>query len=322
MHAVPTPDPDANDPTDGMSLVDSPRNTDPWIGRVLDERFRVVRMVAQGAMGSVYEGVQLPVMRPVAIKVIRDELGRDAATRHRFLREAQLLTRIAHPNIVDVIDFGETADGHLYLVMELLRGQTLDFALALAGRFSVRRACEIGLQLSSALVTAHAYGVVHRDLKPANVILLTELGDYVKMLDFGLAKTIDAASEVTVMGAVLGTPLYMAPEAIMNNASDPRSDLYALGCILHELLAGAPPFSGESSALVLARQLEDEPPPLPDDVPETLRALVVSLLAKDRWQRPANALTVCALLEHCLATEVALDQPTDVETVIPELRED
>lgn len=305
-------------PDDGSELIARPVHADPMIGRVLDGRFRVLRMIAQGAMGSVYEGVQLPIKRPVAIKVIRDELGHDDATVQRFLREARVLTRIAHPNIVGVFDFGETADGCLYLVMELLRGQTLDFALALAGPFSARRTCEIGLQLCSALVAAHAHGVVHRDLKPANIYLLAEIGDSVKVLDFGLAKTADAPSELTYVGAVIGTPLYMAPETIHHNAADPRSDLYALGCILHELLVGAPPFSGESTAVVLARQLEDEPAPLPEHVPETLRLLVHALLAKDPAHRPGNALTVCALLEHCLAAELATDIPTLIQPVLPD----
>lgn len=306
-------------PEDGTPLAARTLHGDPMIGRLLDRRFRVLRMIAQGAMGSVYEGVQLPIKRAVAIKVIRDELGHDEATVQRFLREARVLTRIAHPNIVGVFDFGETDDGCLYLVMELLRGQPLDFALALSGPFSSRRTCEIGLQLASALVTAHAHGVVHRDLKPANIYLLAELGDSVKVLDFGVAKTMDAASELTSAGAVLGTPLYMAPETILYNAADPRSDLYALGCILYELLAGVPPFFGESTALVLARQLEDEPAPLPAHVPETLRVLVTALLAKDPRQRPANALTVCALLEHCLGTELAADVPTLIEAALPDL---
>ena len=350
MHASPTPDPDtANDVFDGGSLycpicgesfsplcercpdddcpvVGRPRNGDPFIGRLLDRRFRVVQLLAQGAMGTVYEGVQLPIKRPVAIKVIRDELGHDDRTAQRFLREAHLLTRIAHPNIVDVLDFGETPDGHLYLVMDRLRGKTLDVALAEVGRFSVRRTCEIGLQLCNALVAAHAHGVIHRDLKPANIYLLASIhsgGDWVKVLDFGLAKTItaDPASEITVTGAVLGTPLYMAPETITDNAADPRSDLYALGCILHEMLNGAPAFYGESTALVLERQIDDPPPALPLEVPPTLRQLIYALLAKEPDQRPANALTVCAVLEHCLAAELVDDMPTLIQRALPDLDE-
>ncbi|HEY5948215.1 MAG TPA: serine/threonine-protein kinase [Kofleriaceae bacterium] len=307
-------------PDDGSLLVQRQPHGDSLIGRLLDRRFRVLRLLAQGSMGNVYEGMQLPIKRPVAIKVIRDELGYDPSSTQRFHREARLLTRIAHPNIVDVIDYGETADGCLYIVMDLLRGKTLDVVIAETGAFSVRRTCEIGLQLCNALVAAHAHGVVHRDFKPANIYVLVELGDWVKVIDFGLAKQAhDPASEVTFAGAVLGTPLYMAPETISYNIADPRSDLYALGCILHELLAGTPPFYGESSALVLARHLDDPPPPLRDDVPPTLRRLISALLAKNPDHRPANALTVSAVLEHCLAAEMVAELPTLIHAALPKI---
>jgi serine/threonine-protein kinase len=311
-------------PEDGSALARPGQHADRLIGRLLDRRFRVLRPLAQGAMGTVYEGVQLPVKRAVAIKVIRDDLGSDDAIAQRFLREAHLLTRLSHPNIVDVVDFGETPDGCLYLVMDLLRGKMLDVEIAEVGPFSVRRTCEIGLQLCSALVTAHAHGVVHRDLKPANICLLAELGDWIKVLDFGLAKSVfqDPANEITMAGAVLGTPLYMAPETICTGIAEPRSDLYALGCILYELLAGEPPFTGDSTALVLARHIDDEPAPLPDHVPPTLRLLVLALLAKSPEHRPANALTVCALLEHCLSAEQAADLPTTIQPALPELDEE
>ncbi len=254
----------------------------------------------------------------------------------------------------------------------------LDEVLARSGPFSVRRTCEVGLQLCDALVAAHAHGVVHRDLKPANICVLPELGDWVKVLDFGLAKTvnpnvargsgmysmpnsldetlnasldsalddapdnaldnsfggaldnslddaiddeIDAANEITLGGVLLGTPMYMAPEAIYGEAVDGRSDLYSLGCILHELLTGLAPFYGESSAVVLARQLDDPPPPLPDDVPPTLRQLVTALLAKRPEQRPANALTVRAVLEHCLAAELVGELTTVLQPALPDCDE-
>ena len=330
-------------PEDRCYLVVRALIGDRMVGRLLDHRFRVVEVLAQGAMGTVYRGVQLSVKRPVAIKVIRDDLGHDPQNVQRFLREARLLTRIAHPNIVDVFDCGETSDGLLYIVMELLRGHTLDVALSDAGMFTVRRTCEVGLQLCDALVAAHAHGVVHRDLKPANICLLPELGDWVKVLDFGLAKSfapepyargsgmyempdgmeetfeaeLDPAGEITLGGVLLGTPMYMAPEAIYAEAVDPRTDLYSLGCILHEMLTGTPPFYGESTAVVLARQLDDPPPPLPDHVPPTLRQLVTALLAKDPNYRPANALTVRAVLEHCFAAELIQDMPTLVQPVLP-----
>src|SRR5687767_1812965 len=226
-------------PDDGTPLERPLLQHDPMIGVVLDGRFRILRPLAQGAMGAIYAGVQLPIKRPIAIKVIRDDLN-DETARMRFVREARMLTRISHPNIVEVFDYGESPC--LYLVMELLRGKPLDVALHAAGTFDVQRTVEIALQLCDALVAAHAHGIVHRDLKPANVVLVPELGDWVKVLDFGLAKSFahDPTMEITVTGMVMGTPMYMAPEAIRADVVDPRSDLYALGCIIYELLTGAP----------------------------------------------------------------------------------
>jgi eukaryotic-like serine/threonine-protein kinase len=337
-------------PQDRCPLVTRALIADRMVGRLLDHRFRVIDVLAQGAMGSVYRGVQLSVKRPVAIKVIREDLGHDPANVQRFMREARLLTRIAHPNIVDVFDFGETSDGQLYIVMELLRGVTLDNALSDAGCFTIRRTCEVGLQLCDALVAAHQHGIVHRDLKPANIFLLSDLGGWVKVLDFGLAKSfarhaqgsgmypmpdgmddlldsfaetleVDAANEITHGAVLLGTPMYMAPEAIYAEAVDPRTDLYSFGCILHEMLTGLPPFYGESTAVVIARQLDDPPPPLPDHVPPTLRQLVTALLAKDPNHRPANALTVRAVLEHCFAAELIQDMPTLVQAALSDIDE-
>ncbi len=281
-------------------------------GLVLDRRFRILHPIAQGSMGVIYEGLQLPFNRPVAIKVMREELGRDPDSIKRFLREVRLSTRISHPHIVDVIDYGETEDGRLYLVMELLRGYTLDAALASAGPFSVRKTCEIALQVSDALSAAHAQGVVHRDLKPANIMVLPQLGDWIKVLDFGLAKRVvpDAAFDITYAGVVLGTPLYMAPEAVRCDAADPRTDLYALGCMLFELLTGATPFEASSSNLVLVRQLDDPPPPLPPHVPPSLCALIDWLLEKAPEDRPASAQEVREYLEACLAAEVAGEEIT------------
>lgn len=293
-------------PDDGSCLISPYHPTDQLVGRVLDKRYRIMRPLGEGAMGVVYEAVQLSVKRPVAIKVVRDELGRDVTITQRFLREARLLTSIAHPNVVEVYDYGETETGSLYLVMELLRGNTLDAILVAERRFSPERTCDIGIQLCDALTAAHAKGVVHRDLKPANVVLIAGGSDWVKILDFGLAKSLsEPTSELTYAGAVLGTPLYMSPEAIRSDAADPRSDLYALGCILYEMVAGRPPFQGATSALVLARQLDDVPEPLSTDVPAELRKLINKLLAKTPMARPASALDVRHVLESCLVALAA-----------------
>lgn len=243
-------------------------------------------------MGVVYEAVQLALKRPVALKVIRSELGRDPHASQRFLREARTLTCITHPNIVEVLDYGETEDGGLYLVMELLRGNTLDALLAHEGTFSVERAANITMQLCDALSAAHAQGIVHRDLKPANIVVLAGPDDHIKVVDFGLAKQITGGDELTYTGALLGTPLYMSPEAARGDTLDQRSDLYALGCVLHEMLTGAPPFTGDCNALVLTRQLADDVPRLPDSIPAALGGLIGWLLAKVPADRPPTAAAV------------------------------
>jgi eukaryotic-like serine/threonine-protein kinase len=277
-------------------------------------------------MGLVYRGVQLSVERPVAIKVIRDDLSRDPATAERFLREARLATTLSHPNIVNIFDLGQTETGAVYIVMEMLRGRTLEAELR-RGAFDARRTCDVAIQLCDALAAAHARGIVHRDLKPANVMLLDDpaVRDLVKVLDFGVARSLSAeatrtASRLTLAGELMGTPQYMAPEAIADDIVDGRSDLYALGCVMHEMLAGSPPFDGRAPHVVLARQVADPPPPLPATVPAPIAILIEALLAKTPDERPASAASVRDLLHAYLATfpeeAMTLDE---LETVLREV---
>jgi len=300
------------------------RSSDPMLGRTLDGRYRISRPLGKGGMGTVYEGVQLSTERPVAIKVITDELGVEFETARRFLREAKMLTALTHPNIVGVFDAGRCDDGTLYLVMELCRGKTLETVLARAKRLPAKRAAEIGIQLCAALAAAHTRGVVHRDLKPANVIIVDELGDLVKVLDFGLAKSfvgddVGSTSKITQAGMMIGTPLYMAPESIDDDVADDKSDLYALGCMLYELLAGQPPFISAAVHVILARHVHEPPPPLPDDVPEPLVLLIDALLAKKPEDRPASASVVRDILAAFLADSSTLDDD-DAPTLVPDRR--
>jgi len=279
------------------------------LGSVLDGRFRIVRQLAEGGMGTVYEGVQLAFDRPVAIKMIRDDLVHDASTAKRFLREARVLTGFNHPSVVHVFDAGQTETGSLYLVMELARGKTLHDLLAEQGRLSSERTCEIALQICDVLVAAEQRGILHRDLKPAIIVIDDELG-VIKVLDFGLAKSLAVDPEtslVTQVGMMLGTPQYMAPEAF-DGVLDPRSELYALGCMMHEMLSGQPPFDGDSLRVLLERQLFAPPPPLPDDVPDLVHEMVAWLLEKDVAQRPASASAVREQLATLV--EVLAQAPT------------
>jgi serine/threonine-protein kinase len=254
-------------------------------------------------MGTVYRGWQLSVDREVAIKVIHPKLSRDRSIVKRFLREARLASRLSQPNIVNVYDFGQSEHA-LYLVMELLRGHALSSELGGGRRINLRRTAVIGGQLCDALEAAHAQGIIHRDLKPANIVILDDPPgrDLIKVLDFGLAKSFASDAEhssVTATNAILGTPLYMAPEQIEGKANDQRTDLYALGCILYEMVSGAPPFVDPVVNAVLARHVGEAPPPLPVYVPGKLRALIEKLLAKnpdDRVQSAGDARKVLELV--------------------------
>jgi tRNA A-37 threonylcarbamoyl transferase component Bud32 len=294
-------------PRDGERLVRFRTQPDALQGRVIDERFEVRGRLGRGGMGTVYRAWQRSVEREVAIKVVDARLSHDRTAAKRFLREARLASRLNQPSIVNVYDFGQTEDGILYLVMELLRGRTLAQVIATSGPMPVRRAFAIGVQLCDALDAAHGQGIVHRDLKPQNVVVLDDPPgrDLVKVLDFGLAKSLAAGEGTTVTesDAMLGTPLYMAPETIEGRATDQRSDLYALGCMLHELLAARPPFHGESRNLVLAMHLSATPPALPDGAPAEAQALIDELLAKEPAERPANAAAVRERLQEILADE-------------------
>jgi serine/threonine-protein kinase len=259
---------------------------DPW---VIDHRYRIVRPLGEGGMGVVYEAIQLSVDRPVAIKLLRSD--DNETTRRRLLREVRLLTQLHHPNIVDVLDGGQTDSGAVFLVMERVAGTTLADRLA-AERMAWRDACDVAIQLCDALAASHARGIVHRDLKPGNIMVVDEptRGVHVKVLDFGIAKPIQAArsSFDTQAGMIVGTPHYMAPEAI-GGELDPRSDLYALGCVVYEMVAGRTPFGHVALDAILWHQLREPPPPLPAETPPALAALIYALLAKDPTHRPASA---------------------------------
>ncbi len=297
-------------PNDGARLVRFAGRADPLIGRVIEERFEVQQRIGRGGMGAVYRAWQRSVDREVAIKVIDARLSTDRVAAKRFLREARLASRLSHPAIVVVYDFGQTDDGVLYLAMEMLRGQTL--AQVIAGRAcSPRRTIKIALQLCDALEAAHRQDIVHRDLKPQNVVILDEPPgrDLVKVLDFGLAKSlVHDDSAVTRSDAILGTPLYMSPESIQGGAVGARADLYSLGCILHELLSGSPPFVDRTPNMVLSKHLSEPPPELAPTVPAPLAALVRELLEKQPDARPPSATAVRDRLQQLLDAGASLDQ--------------
>jgi serine/threonine protein kinase len=258
-------------PHDGSRLLASGDTEevviDPLISTTLDGRYRILRVIGEGGMGIVYEGEHTLIERRVAIKVLRENFCRRPDAVERFRREAKSASRIGHPNIVDVLDFGETPGGAHYFVMEMLEGQDLADALARTGALSPPRAVSIIHQCCHALSAAHDKGIVHRDLKPENILLIERdnVRDFVKIVDFGVAKmselewNLDAPgtsgprSKLTRTGVVFGTPEYMSPEQATGLTPDHRVDIYALGVTLYELLTGRVPFEGESFMSVLSK---------------------------------------------------------------------
>ena len=292
-------------PDDGTRLVILDPAKDRLIGATLDGRYTVIERLGSGGMGSVYRATQHSMGREVAIKVVSPRLVTDPVIIKRFLREAKLASRLVHPNAVAILDFGqEPSTGLFYLVMELLTGQTLEDAMH-GGKFMPSRTIHIATQICDALDGAHQMQIIHRDLKPANVFLVLGAGgrDLVKVLDFGLAKSLSTSGDervsgqMTQSGALLGTPQYMPPELAMNRDVDARADLYSLGCILYHMLAGDPPFTGNSIHEVIARHAADRPEPL-RDVPPPLAGIVMKLLEKAPDARfPSAAATQKALVD-------------------------
>ncbi|MFE4207846.1 serine/threonine-protein kinase [Streptomyces goshikiensis] len=274
--------------------------------QLLGGRYRLVRQLGEGGMGQVWEAQDETLGRPVAVKVISllaggGSLGGEA--RARFLREARITAQLQHPNIVTIHDFGETGAGSErvpFLVMELVRGEGLDTMLR-RGVVTLVDAARWGALISDALAEAHAAGIMHRDIKPSN-ILITPSGT-VKVLDFGIARAADpgaTADRLTQTGFIVGTPPYMAPEQA-RGFPEPRSDLYALGCLLFELITGRLPFQAPDATGYLSAHLTQEPPTpssVSTGVPSGWDDLVLRLLEKDPAQRYANAADLAQALRQ------------------------
>ena len=279
--------------TSQMSI--SPLNPDdPLVGAVLAGRYVVKGRIGEGGMGLVYEGLHRDIDKRVAIKVLRDDLSRRPEVVARFRQEARSASRIGHENIVDISDFGETTRGASYFIMEFLDGEDLGNVLGREVTVDADRACAIVLQCCRALSATHAKGIVHRDIKPENIFLIRRDGvdDFVKIVDFGIAKMSDIETDgapgrkLTKTGMIFGTPEYMSPEQAAGQELDHRVDVYALGIILYECLAGRVPFEGDTFMAVLTQHLFAELPPIVElnpnaEVSRELELVIRKALAKD-----------------------------------------
>ncbi len=273
---------------------------DPLLGKVLNGRFTVLEQIGTGGMGRVYKALQAPLDRVVALKILNPNYGagKDPGFQKRFFLEASMTSKLRHPNTITIIDYGKTEEGIFYIAMEYVEGQTLGALLTSVGALPWERALYIGQQVCRSLREAHKHGIVHRDLKPANVMILNEETDHdqIKILDFGLVKSFAPdkpkapnETELTQSGVLLGSPQYMAPEQA-RGVSDPRSDIYSLGIVLYQMLAGRPPFVGRESIDVIVKQIREPPPPLrsprPElDLPAEVVAIVMRCLEKDPDKR-------------------------------------
>ena len=282
---------------------------DPLVGRVIGERYRLDGRIGVGGMGAVYLAEHTLMKKAVAIKLLHSELGQVDEAVRRFEREAQSASRLSHPNIIAVTDFGRAATGEFYLVMEYIRGHSLAEVLVERKRLPLPQALHIVRQMLSALAHAHRQGVVHRDLKPANVMLTrTAEGreDNVKILDFGIAKLSQDLAEgdhpLTQVAMVFGTPSYMSPEQATAQEVDARSDLYSCGVMLYEVLTGRKPFVASDVARILALQVTGRAPSFSAVAPEAripaaVEAAVMRALEKDRQQRFQTAEEFLAALD-------------------------
>jgi len=291
------------------------------MGTTIGGRYLVRRLCGEGAMGRVYEGHHVEIGRRVAIKVLHSSFLNTPDVVERFRREARAASRIGHPNIVDVTDSGTTADGAFFFVMEYLDGVDLENLIARAGPLEIGRALLIAAQVCRALVAAHAAGVIHRDLKPANVMLVRNRDeeDFVKVLDFGISKQsqLDEDSHGRNVGlthpdAAVGTPIYMAPEQIAGQPADGRTDVYAVGELLFEMLTGAPPYGGSDIIAVFNNKANQDPAPvrsLRPEVPGSIELLLRRAMARVPADRQASMAELKDQLMNALATRLG-DTPT------------
>lgn len=290
-----------------MPAAEAPKNVEERLepGTLLDNRFQIESHIASGGMGDVYRAAHVFLKRPIALKLLRRTLAADPEMWARFQREAEMVSQLESQHIVRVFDFGRTSAGMPFLAMEFVQGTTLDVLVQKEGPVAPERAVDLICQICEGLNEAHGVGIIHRDLKPPNIILgkRRDGTEVAKILDFGIARAADQqklGGPLTQMGMVVGTPAYLAPEQALADALDARTDIYALGCVLFEILTGRPPFVADSLQKMISMHLR-EPPPSPasirKDLSPALSEVVLKCLAKDRTHRWQNVKELAVALK-------------------------
>jgi len=267
----------------------SPKKKDELLGRVINDRFKILELIARGGMGRVYKARQEPLGREVALKVLdpRYKGDEDPEFQARFFLEASTAAKLSHPNTVTVFDYGKTSDDIYFIVMEMVEGRTLSSMLKSVGALEATQAIHIALQIARSVREAHGLGVIHRDLKPANVLITTHADeeDFVKVLDFGLVKDLEDNQELTQQGLFMGSPKYMSPEQIQGGRVDARTDVYSLGVILFYMLTGKVPFEGATQVQTLMAHVKNDVPPMEREdglpIPQEVQNVVLRTLSKD-----------------------------------------
>ena len=290
-------------PQDGAAVRRPGERADPFLGRVIKGRYRVERQAGRGGMGTVYLAEQLSVGRKVALKVLRGDFAREEGFVARFQQEAKLVASLnerRNPRVTLVHDFDQTEDGSVFIVMEWLEGRVLNEVIQRDRGLDLPRAVRLATQIAEGLEAAHRTNVVHRDVKPQNIMVL-EAGDDIKLMDFGIARLRDSGTNLTRTGTMMGTPAYMSPEQIEGQEVTEKTDMYAFGIVLYEMLTGVVPFRASTQAAVLTKQLQEQPVPpsrLRPEIPQELEAIVLKALEKDPAKRERDMAAIVRALRE------------------------
>ena len=295
---------------------------DPLLGRIINDRYKIIEQIGHGGMGRVYKALQAPLDRLVALKVLGAGHDRDPNFYKRFFLEASVTAKLTHPNTITLYDYGRTEDGIFFIAMEYLNGRTLSAAMQQDGPLAQERVIHIAQQICRSLREAHALGIIHRDLKPANVMLLRQHDDhdFVKVLDFGLVKFFSGDNpegEITNAGTFMGSPHYIAPEQARNQSPDQRCDIYSLGVLLYHMITGKVPFTAAAPVDIILKHLHEKPVPPREARPELsiapeLQDLILKCMAKSRDDRFQSMDEMLAQLKAVRTTVTGLAGPASL----------